>query len=391
MLTHTVPNYKAPLFVNPLADGSYGWNMRASFASAAWGASFRANFVPIVIPSTTTIARWFWLNGATVGTNLVQEGLYVDGDAGPVEAFALSPFALSAGTANLCQFVNPGVSGGLVISGNSTTDGTTFTTASVTLKAGTLYLLSVTNSKASAADVISSIDNGPTFTSRSSIAWDVSTAHRTSIWSVVPTVDYTGTLVINFGANTQTGAVWSLSAHMGVDTATNDGIVQNATGSGNSATALATLAAFGSANNATFGAFGGAASAPVFTPEAGYLELDDSGYVTPTTTQATVFRPDNDTTVTETLTSGQWGAAAVEIKSLGTGPIVVPPGRYWIAHWCNGTTATFFRSAPSTTFSRDRLGYFQNTVIGLPRIAGPFAAGGGAIIPMSGFTTIASP
>jgi hypothetical protein len=357
-----------PVFLSAYSKGSLGLayhSMRlAAPSSAAYIALNRAYFYPFDTSYGYSLARWFWQNGATVGTDYIQVGIYDEN----LNLFRASPRTLSAGTVNALQYANPGIHSTVVTNGNSTTDGTTFVTASVTLKAGVQYLLSVTNSKASAADVISSIDGGPTFTSRSSVAWDASTAHRTSIWSCVPTTDYTGTLTINFGANTQTGCVWVLNANYHVDTATNDGIVQNATGSGNSATALATLAAFGSANNATFGAFGAAATAPVFTPEAGYIEQTDAGYITPSTTMGTVFRPDNDTTVTETLTSGQWGACAVEIKSLGTGAVYVPPMRGWLAIHCNGTTATLFRNVTGNLLST--MYYMQSSVTsGLPAIA----------------------
>src|SRR6185369_12852358 len=137
-----------------------------------------------------------------------------------------------------------------ITSGGSTTDATSYATASVTLKTGVLYLLSVSNTKASAANAVSSIDGGPTFVSRSTTTFAPSTAGRISIWSCVPTTDYTGTLTINFGGgNTQTNCGWNLNAFYHVDTATNDGIVQNAVGTGTGTTALATLAAFGSANN----------------------------------------------------------------------------------------------------------------------------------------------
>ena len=202
-----------------------------------------------------------------------------------------------------------------VLASSSSTDATSYAMASTVYRTGCLYLLSVENSKASAADVVSSITGGgPTFTSRSSTTFNTSTANRVSIWSAVPTSDFTGALTISFGANTQTGCVWSLNEFRNVDTTTNDGIVQQAVGTGNSGTALATLAAFTSTNNATFGAHG-VAAANAGTAGSGFTELSDTTAATPAQALHTDWRFTNDTTVDDTFTSAQWGSCAVEIKN----------------------------------------------------------------------------
>lgn len=200
-----------------------------------------------------------------------------------------------------------------ITAGSSSTDANNYTTATVVLRPGFLYLLSVENSKASAADVVSSITNGPTWTSRSSTTFNTSTANRVSIWSGVPSTTYVGTLTINFGGVTQTGAVWSLNEFANVDTATNDGIVQQAVNTGNSAAPSATLAAFSSFENATFGAFG-VGSTSAGTAGTGFTELSDTTAATPAQALQTGFRINNSTTVNESITSAQWGACAVEIK-----------------------------------------------------------------------------
>jgi len=320
--------------LQPLFSGA----RQSAAASGTYAATNRIHYAPFFVSKPYSLARWFWLNGATVGTDYIQTAIY-DQD---LNLFKSSPRTLSAGTVNSNQYATPGVHGTNVTSGSDSTDATSYTTASVTLKAGVLYLMSVENSKAT-ADVVSSIDSGPTFTSRSTVAFNTN-ANRQSIWSAVPTTDYTGTLVINFGGgNTQTGAAWSLDAFYHVDTATTDGIVQNATGTGNSVTPLATLAAFGSANNATYGAFGVASTSAGAAESASYVELSDITAATPAQGTHTYYRPDNDTTVSCTITSAQWGACAVEIKSLGTGAITIPPMRGYLAIHCSGTTATLFR------------------------------------------------
>jgi hypothetical protein len=136
-----------------------------------------------------------------------------------------------------------------------------------------------------------------------------------------------------------------------VDTTTNNGIVQSAVGTGTSVTPLATLAAFGSANNATFQAHGHAA-ATATTPGTGFTELSDTTTATPAQALETEWSVANDTTADATITSAAWGAVAVEIKA-DAGSFIIPPATVgnndiYMAFVCNGTTATFIRNGPST-------------------------------------------
>lgn len=206
------------------------------------------------------------------------------------------------------------ITGRNVLATSSSTDAASYAMATAVYKTGLLYVLSVENSKASAADVVSSISGGgPTFTSRSSTTFNTSTANRVSIWTAVPTSDFSGVLTINFAA-TQTGCVWSLNEFTDVDTTTNDGVVQQAVGTGTSVTPLATLGTITSSYNGVFGAFGlGSTSAGA--PGTGFTELSDTTAATPAQALQTGFRRDNDTTVDETITSTSWGACAIELNS----------------------------------------------------------------------------
>lgn len=345
-MTFTPNNMPAvdPVFLSPFSMSGFwrGYRMSGSAtpASGTFTGAGAVVYQPIYIARPYTIQRWWWLNGATTGTDYVQVAIYDS----TFTRVAASPQVLSAGSANVIQTTTHGIAGANLYANSSSTDAASYTTFSATLKAGTLYLMAVENSHGSSASAVSSISSGPTFTSRSSVQFN-SSLNRISIWSAVPATDYTGTLAINFGGTTQTGACWSLCEFNNVDTASNDGIVQNATGTGSSTTPLATLSAFGSANNATFGAFG-VASAASGTPSTGYLELSDGTASTPAQALQTDFRTDNDTTVDETIASNPWGAAAVEIKSRGTGPFTIPPVRGYMATWCSGSTATLFRAQP---------------------------------------------
>lgn len=98
-----------------------------------------------------------------------------------------------------------------------------------------------------------------------------------------------------------------------------DAIVQAVTNSNDaSASLIATLAAFGSVNNATFGAFTNGASNGSWTPGAGFTEIADHSNVAQG--QCAIFKSGNDITVDSTYTlSGGIAGIALEIKSVGVG------------------------------------------------------------------------
>jgi len=384
-------------FVHPFSpEASHEYTIFGVTAPTSGTNSNIISYTSIMVPSICRVYRHFWANGGTVGTDSVQAGIYEDTAGGPGSILNASPATVSAG-ANACQFVDAtSATGHVVTAANSSTDGTSFTTASVTLKKDRLYTLFFVNSKASAADTASSIDNGPTFVSRQSFQFNTGTTHRSSLWTAVPTQNYIGTLVINFGANTQTGCAWILMEWLNVDTTTNHGIVQTATGTGNDTTPIATLSTLGAANNPVVG-FESNAAANAHTPGSGFLELWDQNYATPSTNAALEIGY-NDTTVDSTISSAQWGMLAAEIKSK-YGPndgFVLNPGRYWLAWMANGTTTTILRSSTVATSSRHIAGYIEtrsvNTGTWLPATATPASPAGVArTIPLCGFTTIASP
>jgi hypothetical protein len=104
------PYAMAP-FVGPhSAHGYYGELMdnSATAASSAWATAQRAYYFPIIIAQPCIAYRFFWLNGATVGTDNFQVGAYNDNDSGtdgPGTAIVRGTSTLSAG-ANICQFDN---------------------------------------------------------------------------------------------------------------------------------------------------------------------------------------------------------------------------------------------------------------------------------------------
>jgi hypothetical protein len=92
-----------PVFLSSMHHPAYRGAVRsAAPTSAAWTTTNRIVYVPFYMSSGATVYRYFWLNGATVGTNNFQVGVY-DLAFGAINR---GTSTLSAGTANLCQFDN---------------------------------------------------------------------------------------------------------------------------------------------------------------------------------------------------------------------------------------------------------------------------------------------
>jgi hypothetical protein len=384
----------ADIAITPFADlDMIGIALNQAPASGTWGTASQARFYPLYLLEPFTVAKAYWCNGATVGTDSIDLGIYrmTDMTIGRLDLIRSTGAVLSAGSANVVQETATWrVAATNLTTGVDSTDATTYTTASVTLKAGRLYLLSFVNTAASAA-VISDIAGGPTWASRASTQYN-SAAHRVSIWSGVPTVDYTGTIVVSFGA-TQTSGRWSLNEFSGVDTATNDGVVQGVVGTGSSTTPLATLAAFGSANNSTFGALANVADSTT-TPGTNFRELSDlTTTTTPGSFLQTQWYEGNDTTVDGTITSGAWGACAVEIKA-DASPFIIPPASVgspdiYIGMSMSGTTATIFRQNIFTGYQQSLFGVLilANT-FPLPSSLTATAVGAASPqVPLAGFSS----
>jgi hypothetical protein len=281
-----------------------------------------------------------------------------------------------------------------ITANSDSTDSATYTTASITLKAGRLYIAAIENSHGTSASAVSAITGGPTFSAAPATSTTLynSNLNRISLWTAVPTVDYTGTLTIAFGGTTQTGCVWAINELSGVDTTTNNGIVQSAVGTGTSTTPLATLAAFGSANNATFAAHG-VVNTSGFTPGTGFTELSDTTAATPAQGMETEWRVDNDTTADATVTSGAWGSVAVEIKA-DAGSFIIPPSTpgnpdIYMGMTVTGVTATFLRVSATAGLlqSAGHIG-ISGTQVCLPSSGTASAVTTGVVaLPLAGFSS----
>lgn len=92
-----------PVFLSTQHTNSFRGNIRAAApTSAVWSTINRIIYVPFFLSQGQTVYRYFWLNGATVGTDNFQIGVYTAAFA----AVNRGTSTLSSGTANRVQFDN---------------------------------------------------------------------------------------------------------------------------------------------------------------------------------------------------------------------------------------------------------------------------------------------
>jgi hypothetical protein len=149
-----------------------------------------------------------------------------------------------------------------------------------------------------------------------------STPRTLTLWRSMGASPSTGALTINF-TNAMTACSWVISHHDGVDTSGTNGsgaIVQSVDNGATSATPSVTLAAFGSANNATYGCLGLGASGINIAAGTGFTEIGEANSTAPVNDCQAEFRADNDTSVDwgNLGSSVAWGAIAIEIKAAAT-------------------------------------------------------------------------
>lgn len=203
----------------------------------------------------------------------------------------------------------------VVISSYSTSsDSSVYTSSTFDMTAGRLYLIQAVHTQSTPASFTLSGGSGfPTWTSR--VAATFNTTYRASLWSAVPTTDYTGSFTITPTA-AASGIVFQLFEITGVDTSVTDGIVQTVTSAAaTTTTPSATLAALSDANNGSFGFAYYASSTATFTPGASYSEINEASTSTPAQAIASEFAVPGSTTVNGTLSlSTSSIMAAMELK-----------------------------------------------------------------------------
>lgn len=208
------------------------------------------------------------------------------------------------------------------------TDAASYTTASVSPTGNDLILVAVLNSKGTTPDT-------PTISGGGVTTWTQvatrlrSTANRLTVFrGVAPASPTPATIVIDFAGATQTSCAWSVGDYSGCDTGGTNGsnaIVQEVDNDFAGATSASiTLAAFGDAANATYGAFHHGANETT-TAGTGFTRLSDVFGSAPSNALMVEFRNDNDTTVDASWSSSSPSIGiAIELKSAATGTTVTP-------------------------------------------------------------------
>lgn len=240
---------------------------------------------------------------------------------------AMPGYASMLGKPNMALRLAVPVAGGTPITatllhmGSVTTDGTVFaTTGSFTVTANRLALAALACSDGTDPT------EAPSSVTQGGLTW-VKVANLNneggfrdlSVWRSMGAAPTTTTMTFTFGA-TKTGCIWAISEFANVDTSGTNGsgsIVQSTTTQTSpDTTALsATLAAFGSANNATYSAIQ-LNNNPAITPDTSFTELSDGLVATPNTRLETQFLATNDTTPNNTWTgSSSASKVAIEIKA----------------------------------------------------------------------------
>lgn len=202
--------------------------------------------------------------------------------------------------------------------GQDTTDDSDSTTASITPSANKLILLTVSSRKdTETAEQPTVTGCNLTWVAINTRVYDASgSTRRVTLFRAMGSSPTTGALTISFGA-TQTAKSWVVDEITNADTSGTNGsgaIVQSVVNSAASATSLTvTLAAFSSANNATYGGFGNAGEGALVAGT-GFTRLATQ-QVAGEVGVATEFKSSNDTGVDMTGPTMDVGGIAIEIKS----------------------------------------------------------------------------
>jgi hypothetical protein len=227
------------------------------------------------------------------------------------------------------------------LNGLSDSGATSYATASWTPSANTLYFASVVTRTGITADPTqpTASGNGLTWVVVASIVFDntSSSRRRVTLFRAMGASPTTGALTFDEAGQSQTNAEWSIEEITGTDlTGTNGSgaIVQFVTNFDASGTALslaATLAAFSSVNNATFGTFGAGSAGGATTAGSGFTKLAD--VVGSTSTKVcTEWKAANSTTVDFTNdTTAELCVIAVEIKAAVATTSLPPAERRYLA------------------------------------------------------------
>lgn len=208
----------------------------------------------------------------------------------------------------------------LATSGSSSTDATSYTTASVTAEAGALYILAVSNVRVDTTTPATPTVTGAsqTWTQDETNLYDDAGAVRArlTVFSVIPTAQGSGTLTIDFGGATQGGCIWALIKITGSLASRALALVQSEQAAGSGTTGTVNLASFGGTGNMAIGISSHVANQAV-TPGSGFTELSDTA-ITEALSLFTEHKLDDASVDATWASSVGWGMVAYEIALLHT-------------------------------------------------------------------------
>lgn len=215
-----------------------------------------------------------------------------------------------------------------LVTANDSDGNSTSATASYTPTANRLVLAAVASRTGITADpnVPTLTGNSLTWVQVATVVYDntSSSRRRITVFRSMGASPTASTLAFDFGGQNQTNVVMLVDEFSGIDTSGTNGsgaIVQavtnfdNATGTPVS-TLTVTLAAFGSVNNATYGAFGNGVATDTATAGSGFAKISEDNSGTTTIRETSEFRADNDTSVDMSWSAtSELGGIAIEIKA----------------------------------------------------------------------------
>lgn len=207
--------------------------------------------------------------------------------------------------------------------GNSTS-----ATGSYTPTANRLVLAAVASRTGITADpnIPTLTGNSLTWVQVATVVYDntSSSRRRITVFRALGASPSTGTLAFDFGGQNQTNVVMLVDEFSGIDTSGTNGsgaIVQSATNFDNAtgtpvSTLTVTLGAFGSANNATYGAFGNGVATDTATAGSGFSKISEDNSGGTTIRETSEFKNSNDTSVDMSWSNvSELGGIAIEIKA----------------------------------------------------------------------------
>lgn len=201
---------------------------------------------------------------------------------------------------------------------SSSTDTSSYATASFTPTANRLVLVMVINTKATAADTCTLSGNGMTWVELTNTAY-AATLSRITLFRGMSASPSAGALTATFGA-TQTSAIIRVIEVSNTDTTGSNGsgaIVQTPQTTGGTANPSMTMTALNANGlNAAFAFSGNSLGTYGGTEEAGWTENYDAGHPLPNQSGYISYDIDStDNTVAITASAANWGLIGVEVKA----------------------------------------------------------------------------